>query len=157
MAVPSEPSVSATGQLAREVVGEGRPRAAADISAIAGRWDELVERARMTGKALLGAALGSSTPHVITKTGELTIALDEPNDFHAKAIEQAKPELLAMLSSWFDGVTDLRIQREDSQAGAERPARMTDEMVKSQRLAALRKKSPALDAAVEVLDLDLAD
>jgi hypothetical protein len=158
-AIPGGGSGSeARGPLAREVAAPAKPQVAADINAIAGRWDELVERARLTGKALLGAALASSTPHTITKGGELTIALDEPNDFHAKAIEQARAELLGMLGEWFEGLTDLRVHRGDSPGGApERPTRMTAEMVKSERLTALRRKSPALDAAIDVLDLDLAD
>ena len=158
-ATPGAGSVAdAGGPLAREIAAPATPRVAADINAITGRWDELVERARLTGKALLGAALGSATPRAITKTGELTVALDEPNDFHAKAIEQARAELIGMLGEWFEGLTDLRVHRGDAPKGApERPTRVTDEMVKSERLAALRRRSPALDAAIDVLDLDLAD
>lgn len=128
-----------------------------DINAITGRWDDLVDRARASGKALLGAALGSSAPTAITRAGDLTIKLDEPNDFHAKAIEQAKGELLAILSEWFEGIGDIRVHRDDAPAASEKPARMTDEMVKAQRVTSLRKKSRVLDAAIEVLDLEISD
>jgi hypothetical protein len=37
------------------------------------------------------------------------------------------------------------------------PTRLTDEMVRAERIAALRKKDPVLDAAIDALDLDLAD
>jgi len=37
------------------------------------------------------------------------------------------------------------------------PPRLTDEMVRSERIAALRKKDPVLDAAIDALDLDLAE
>ena len=37
------------------------------------------------------------------------------------------------------------------------PARLTDEMVRSERIAVLRRKDPVLDAAIDALDLDLAD
>ena len=132
-------------------------RAVPDINAITGRWDDLVDRARQSGKALLGAALGSSAPTAITRAGDLTIKLDEPNDFHAKAIEQAKGELLATLSEWFEGIADIRVHRDDAPAAAEKPARMTDEMVKAQRVTSLRKKSKVLDAAIEVLDLEISE
>ena len=39
----------------------------------------------------------------------------------------------------------------------EKPKRVTDEMVKSERLNALRRKDPALDAAIEMLDLEIAE
>jgi DNA polymerase-3 subunit gamma/tau len=132
-------------------------RALPDINAVTGRWDELVARAKQSGKSLLGAALESSAPVVITKTGDLTVRLDEPNDFHARAIEQAKGELLAILGEWFDGIRDIRVHRDDAPAAAEKPARMTDEMVKTQRVTALRKKSKLLDTAIEVLDLEISD
>jgi hypothetical protein len=37
------------------------------------------------------------------------------------------------------------------------PARLTDEMVRSERLSALRRRDPVLGAAIDALDLDLAD
>jgi len=152
-AASSAPQAVARDVAASAVVSQPVP----DLNAVTGRWDELVARAKQSGKALLGAALESSAPHAITKAGDLTIRLDEPNDFHAKAIEQAKGELLAILAEWFAGVRDIRVHREDVAATPEKPARLTDEMAKSQRTSALRKKSKLLDTAIEVLDLEIAD
>jgi DNA polymerase-3 subunit gamma/tau len=157
-AAPSSPTVDAA--LAREVVPEAvlstRPRA--DLNAIAGRWDELSERARASGKALLGAALHASVPHAITRNGDLTIRLDEPNDFHARAIEQDAATLVAILADWFDGVARVLVYREDTRESAgTKPQRVTDEMVKTERLNMLRRKDPVLDAAIDVLDLEIAD
>ncbi|HEX7939041.1 MAG TPA: DNA polymerase III subunit gamma/tau [Gemmatimonadaceae bacterium] len=139
-----------------------KPRSRADVNAVAGRWDDLVSRVRGTGKALLAAALEASSPVAITAKGDLTIELDEPNDFHAKAIEQARDDVLAILGEWFEGTHGLRLYREDAAPkpqgqAADRPKRVTDEMVKSERLSALRKKDASLDAAVEVLDLEIDD
>jgi hypothetical protein len=147
----------------QEPRAEGRaPKARADINAVSGRWDDLVTRVRGTGKALLAAALEASSPMAITAKGDLTIELDEPNDFHAKAIEQSKDDVLAILGEWFEGTHGLRLYRDDVAPKAqgeapERPKRVTDEMVKAERLLALRKKDAALDAAVEVLDLEIDD
>ena len=157
-AAPAAPSVEAA--LAREVIPEAaaqrRPRA--DLNAITGRWDELVERVRASGKALLGAALHASVPHAITRNGDLSIRLDEPNDFHARAIEQDAGTLVGMLSDWFDGVARVQVYREEAPTGATaKPQRVTDEMVKSERLNMLRRKDPVLDAAIDVLDLEIAD
>jgi DNA polymerase-3 subunit gamma/tau len=138
------------------------PKARADINAVTGRWDDLVTRVRGTGKALLAAALEASSPVAITAKGDLTIELDEPNDFHAKAIEQSKDDVLAILGEWFEGTHGLRLYREEAAPKArgeapERPKRVTDEMVKSERLSALKKKDASLEAAIEVLDLEIDD
>jgi len=45
----------------------------------------------------------------------------------------------------------------DEKAAAAPPKRLTDEMVRAERVAALRKREPLLDAAIEALDLDVAD
>jgi hypothetical protein len=42
-------------------------------------------------------------------------------------------------------------------AGAAPPVRLTDEMARTERLAAMRRRDPVLDAAIDALDLDLAD
>jgi hypothetical protein len=145
--------------LARDVVSEvaAPERAPADLNAIAGRWDELVEQVRSSGRALLGAALHAAMPHAINRSGELTIRLDEPNDFHAKAIEQDAPALVSMLGAWFDGILRVQVYREDARPASVRPQRVTDEMVKAERLNMLRRKDPVLDAAIDLLDLEIAD
>ena len=132
-------------------------RTAPDITAITGRWDDLVERSRSSGKALLAAALEASAPASITARGDLTIKLDEPNDFHARAIDQASAEILAILGEWFDGIGRVAVFRDQSAPVADKPKRVTDEMVKSERLNALRRKDPVLDSAIEVLDLEISE
>jgi hypothetical protein len=129
-----------------------------DIAAITGKWDELVSRVRASGKALLGAALESSSPAAITAKGDLTIKLDEPNDFHAKAIEQASADIMEILREWFGGIERIALHRPDApRQAADRPKRVTDEMVKAERLNTLRRKDPVLDSAIEVLDLEIAE
>jgi len=154
------PSRVPVTSLAHDVVVESRPtkKAAPDIAALTGRWDDLVTRVRSAGKSLLAAALESSSPATITGKGDLTIKLDEPNDFHAKAIEQASDDIVAILREWFDGIERIALPPHDApiQAG-ERPKRVTDEMVRSERLNALRRKDPILDSAIEVLDLEIAE
>jgi len=143
--------------LARDVFVEAKaPLAAPDLAAITGRWDDLVTRMRSGGKALLAAALAAASPHVITRSGDLTIKLDEPNDFHAKAIEQDSAIVLATLREWFQGIERLALHR-DAPRADEKPRRVTDEMVKAERLSGLRRKDPVLNSAIEVLDLEIAE
>jgi DNA polymerase III subunit gamma/tau len=148
-----------TSALAHEVVAEAPARVALpEINAITGRWDELVARVRASGKSLLAAAIEASSPATVTSAGELTIVLDEPNDFHERALESGKAEVLAALSDWFDGLTRVTVRRENStRAQQASPKRVTDEMVKADRLTILKKQHPALGAAIDVLDLEIVD
>jgi hypothetical protein len=92
---------------------------------------------------------------VVTARGDVTVALDEPNDFYAKAIQSNGAEVVAILREWFTPVE--RIQLE----GASKPAapikRLTDEDVKAQKLEALKKRDPLLHAAIVELDLEVID
>lgn len=148
------PSTARSGPTASAVLS--RPaRVPPDLNAVSGRWDDLVSRVRGTGKALLAAALEASSPVAITARGDLTIELDEPNDLHAKAIEQAKDDVLAILGEWFEGTHGLRLYRDDApKPQGEKLRRVTDEMVQSERLNALRRQDPLLDAAIDILDLE---
>ena len=144
--------------LAREVAVETKPtRVAADLHAITGRWDELAERVRAAGKVLLAAALQAASPHAVTKQGDLTIALDEPNDFHARAIEQDAATLLGILREWFNGIERVALFRDTAPRPQGKPQRVTDEMVKTERLNGLRRKDAVLDSAIELLDLEIVD
>ena len=45
----------------------------------------------------------------------------------------------------------------DGRVASGPPKRMTDEMVKAEKLAVLKKKDPVLAAAIEELDLEVID
>jgi hypothetical protein len=150
--------VSVQKSLARDVAVEAKPsKAIPDLNAITEQWDELVARVRASGKALLAAALESSAPHAITAKGDLTVKLDEPNDFHARAIEQASADVLAILGDWFAGIERIALFRDEVPKSQGQPKRVTDEMVREERLNTLRRRDPALDAAIDVLDLEIAE
>ena len=72
-----------------------------------------------------------------------------------QALESVKAELLPLLQQWFAGV--LRVSVRAAGGSAPPPTRLTDEMVRSERLTALRRRDPVLGAAIDALDLDLAD
>jgi DNA polymerase-3 subunit gamma/tau len=135
-----------------EVIGDRVPL---DVNALAGRWDALVTGLRQSGKTLIATALEHAAPSVVTARGDITIALDEPNDFYAKAIQSGSADILGILREWFSPVE--RVQLE----GASRPAapqkRLTDADVKAQKLEALKKRDPILRAAIDALDLEVID
>jgi hypothetical protein len=130
-------------------------RAPLDVNALSGRWDALVARLRQGGKTLIATALEHATPSVVTARGDITIALDEPNDFYAKAIQSGGADILGILREWFSPVE--RVQLEGAAKPATPQKRLTDADVKAQKLEALRKRNPMLSAAIDALDLEVID
>jgi DNA polymerase-3 subunit gamma/tau len=129
---------------------------ALDLNKLTGRWDALVDRMRLSGKPMLATALEHSSPVAVTASGLVTIELDEANDIYAHSIGSARGEIIAVLREWFAGVERLELRR-DEQAPAAPPKRLTEEMVRAERIAALKKRDPVLSAAIDVLDLEVAD
>ncbi len=126
-----------------------------EMSKLTAAWDQIVHRLRGT-KPMLASALSHATPVAVTASGVVTIELDEPNDIYTHAIGTGRAEILVVLRERFAGVERVDLRR-DEKAPAAPPKRLTDEMVRAERVAALRKREPLLDAAIEALDLDVAD
>ncbi len=126
-----------------------------DVTRVTERWDELATALRAAGKSLAATALEHAAPVAITARGDVTIALDEANPIFEQALETVKGELALLLGQWFAGVQRVTVRA--AQGGATPPARLTDEMVRTERLSALRRRDPVLGAAIDALDLDLAD
>ena len=132
------------------------PREPLDVPRLTGRWDELVARLRADGKRVLASALEHALPTTVTAGGEVTLELDEPNEFMARAIETGRQDVAGALRHWFAEVRTVRL-RPNPERAATPPARLTDEMVRNDRLAALRKRDPTLGAAIDALDLDVLE
>jgi hypothetical protein len=152
----SAPAVSAAVDVVREAAPVVRQAGVPSVAELTGRWDEIVERLRSGGKPMLASALSHATPVSITGAGVVTVALDEPNDIYAHSVNTGRAELLAAMQQWFGGVERVELRRDDGPA-ASPPKRLTDEMVRAERIASLKKRDPLLRAAIETLDLDVAD
>nr|MDQ6635348.1 hypothetical protein [Gemmatimonadota bacterium] len=126
-----------------------------DVSRVAERWDDLVVALRAAGKGVCATALEHAAPLTVNARGDLTIALDEANPIYEQAIEAAKTEVAGVLRQWFGGVQRVAVQPAVGDSAP--PARLTNEMARSERLSALRRRDPVLGAAIDALDLDLAD
>ena len=143
-----------------EAIGRPAPRPVVEasepleLSKVTGRWDELVERLR-GGKPMLASALEHASPVGVTANGIVTIALDESNDIFAHAITSGRAEIVSALREWFANVERVDLRRDE--AAASPPKRLTDEMVRAERIASLKKRDPVLRAAIEALDLDVVD
>ena len=127
-----------------------------DLQRVAERWDELVARMRAAGMGMLATALENGMPSAVSAKGggEVVIRQEEANPFHAEVIEEKHAELLAVLREWFTGVARVSVS---TAARSDAPKRLTDEMIRSQRLAKLRLQNPILGAAIDVLDLEVVD
>jgi DNA polymerase-3 subunit gamma/tau len=127
-----------------------------DLNRVIGKWDALVERMRAGGKPMLATALEHSSAVAVSGSGVVTIGLDEPNDIYAHAITTARADIAATLREWFAGADRVELRRDDGKVAAP-PKRLTDEMIRAERIAALKKRDPVLSAAIEALDLEVAD
>jgi len=126
-----------------------------DLNQIVERWDDLIAGLRAAGKSVAAIALGHASPATVNSRGDVTIALDEANPIYEQAIESTKTDVANTLRGWFPGVQRVLVRAPESPAAP--PARLTDAMVRAERIATLRKQDPVLDAAIDALDLDLAD
>jgi DNA polymerase-3 subunit gamma/tau len=126
-----------------------------DVTQLVARWEDLAAALRAAGRSVAATALEHSEPVAVNARGEVTIGLDEPNPIYEQALESVKGELVPMLQQWFAGVQ--RVSVRATGGSAPPPARLTDEMVRSERLTALRRRDPVLGAAIDALDLDLVD
>jgi DNA polymerase-3 subunit gamma/tau len=136
----------------RPVLNAGEPL---ELNKITGHWDELVERLRAV-KPMLASALEHASPVAVTAAGVLTIELDESNDIFAHAITTGRSDVVAALRDWFPSADRIELRRDDT-AAAPPPKRLTDEMVRADRIASLKKRDPVLRAAIDALDLDVVD
>ena len=126
-----------------------------DVNRITERWDDLVAALRGAGKSVAATALEHAAPVAVNARGEVTIALDEANPIYEQALDTVKGELATLLRQWFGGVQRVGVRAVEGNAAP--PTRLTDEMVRTERLTALRRRDPVLGAAIDALDLDLAD
>jgi hypothetical protein len=112
---------------------------------------------RQAGKTLLASAVHNATPVTVTAGGDITLQLEEPNDIHEQAFEAGRADVLTVLGEWFSGVQRIHLRSPHRSGAAPTPRRVTDQDIRTERLAALRKRDPLLDAAIDALDLDVAD
>ena len=152
---PPPPSRKADDPPVRRPQAEADSAPPPDVTQLVGRWEEVAGALRAAGRSVAATALEHSEPVAVNARGEVTIGLDEPNPIYEQALESVKTELVPLLQRWFAGVTRVAVRA--AGGAAPPPTRLTDEMVRSERLTALRRRDPVLGAAIDALDLDLVD
>ena len=111
---------------------------APDLNRVVERWDDVVGVVRAAGRRVAAHALEHAAPAAVTASGDVTLALDEANPIYEQAIEAAKATLVSTLRRWFPACSDSSCARRKARRTP--PTRLTDEMVRAERIAALRRK-----------------
>ena len=134
-------------------------RAALDLNVLCERWGDVIDRVRAAGRPMLVSALEHALPVAVSGQGAITVQLEQSNEIFEKAIESGAADVLSAVTAIFDGAMKLIVRRVEQPAVAstETPRRLTEDQARRERAQMLRKKDPALDAAIEELDLELLE
>jgi len=135
-----------------------KPSHALSVNVLAERWGEVVSHVRAEGRAVLAAALHRALPVAVSGRGEITLELEAADAAYEQPITSGSIDVLAAVAALFDGATRLQVRVAPARSADQAPPRrVTEESVRSERLAMLRKRDPSLDIAVDALDLELLD
>jgi len=119
-------------------------------------WPQIVSDARASSQ-LLGALLATTEVAAVEGT-TATIRLLEDNPVHAEGIERQREALARLVGRYVIGPVRVVFA---GPAGAAplraRPVRLTEDAARADRLTRLRASDPALNAAVDALDLELLE
>ena len=142
--MPSQPAKSAATK--RSSVS------ASDLNAVAGIWDDMVAGIRRD-RPFIATLLEQSLPVSTNANGVLVLQVEAPAVQEGLAAKMT--EVVATMSAWLAGLQKLNVRLAGDSVAAGPSPRMTVESVRSETLAALRKRDPGLNAAIDALDLDL--
>ncbi len=128
------------------------------INRLVERWGEVIEAVRADGRGFLAAALEHALPSAVTIRGEITLELEASGALYQQPIADSAADVLGAIGTIFTGASRLRTVAPEHPADtAPPPRRLTEEGVRAERLAMLRKRDPVLELAVDELDLELLD
>ncbi len=126
--------------------------------AIAAAWPDIVETARRQGR-FLGQALEQAIPRV-AEPGVLGLVFGADQAVAREGVERQLETVGTIISARLGTTVKVTLSSE-AVAGRRGPAkqsgRLTVEEIRRERLADLRRRDPALDAAADALDLELVD
>lgn len=150
-AAPPAPLPAAPAPAAPPVASE---RGSASVERLRALWPQVVADARARSQ-MLGTLL-AQTEVASVDGGTVAVRLLGDNATYIDGLERQRDVLVQLLSRY---VADpLRVIVAPKGAGpAAKPARLTPEAVRADRLAQLRASDPSLSAAVDALDLELLE
>ena len=132
------------------------PQQGLSLDALLAIWPEVLEAATEKSR-LLGQALAATTP-VAAANGEVRLSATADQAMLTEGVRRQLGAVEEILMSRFQGPVKVRLAVEAPPGGpSEPPKRMTDEVVRAERLERLRRVDPALDTAANELDLEIVD
>jgi len=140
---------------------QATPTVAFTEAGISGVWPTLVERSRDISRFLAEALMACRIVQVDAPI--ITVALDGPNSAHEGALARYGAALEPILAGLLGARGTLQLEQSlvgpppAPDAPAPRTSRLSDADLNAERLARLRLKDPALDAAAAELDLEIVD
>jgi DNA polymerase-3 subunit gamma/tau len=121
------------------------------------QWGDVVARLK-GGSPMLAAALDHAKPVAMSAEGDLTIRLEEPNEVFQRKIESGRDQILGAVREVFGGGKSVRlVQGSQGTEPPPTPKRLTQETLKTEEVARLRRSDSLLGAAIDALDLELMD
>ncbi|HET9512791.1 MAG TPA: DNA polymerase III subunit gamma/tau [Gemmatimonadales bacterium] len=118
-------------------------------------WPDIVETARQ-GSRFLGEALAACTVARV-EPPRVVIQLPAEQAVMAPPIEKGRGSVEQLLSARLGSPVTLELMQGPAAAATERPKRMSEAALRAERLKTIRGSDPALDAAVDELDLEIVD
>jgi DNA polymerase-3 subunit gamma/tau len=125
------------------------------VSGLQAIWPEVVEAGRAESRFLAEALAGCT---VVSATPPNVVVRLAPDQAHLLApIEKGRRSVEAFLQVRFGVPVTLTVETDAPPGGGERPRRMSEASLRTERLKGLRGTDPALDTAVDELDLEIVD
>lgn len=128
------------------------------LERLQGLWSRIVADARAESR-MLGALLANTEVAAVEGTA-VAIRLLDANAGHAEGIARQRDALARLVGRYATDRVRITVagagSAEPGSVGG-RPARLTEEGAAAERLKVLRARDPALNAAVEALDLELLE
>ncbi len=143
---------------APSVVPSVRPSVAAPEFSLLGvqaLWPEVVDAGRQESRFLAEALAAGTVARV--EPPAVVVRLAAEQSFMAPPIEKGRPAVEAFLQVRLGVPVTLVLETGPAPAVGERPKRMSEASLRTERLKGLRGTDPALDTAVDELDLEIVD
>jgi hypothetical protein len=106
-------------------------------------------------KPVLATFVDKATPLRCTPSGALVLEVSDK--LARESLEARLSDLVALARVHFSGVTQIILRESAVSPPGEPSTRMTPSSIRSDTVAALRKRDPVLNAAIDELDLELLD
>jgi DNA polymerase-3 subunit gamma/tau len=130
------------------------PRLSSDFShaGLSAIWSSVIEQVRERSRFLAEALAAGEL--VTVEPPRVVVALREPNPIFQESLEQKAAEIEGVVGGIVGAPVRFEVQ---GAPAASAPVRVTEAAMRAERLKALRRRDPALDAAADELDLEIVE